>query len=147
MLLKKAGLPENNPGLNSLDDIEDEIDNISNRIKKILGIFEQSNSFKTNRMLYFIMYDIEDNKVRTHIAKFLERKGCIRVQKSIFIADTERPKYNEMHKTLREVQEFYENDDSIFFVPVSSDEIRAMRIIGQSIDFSFFLSNPSTIFF
>ncbi|HPD64669.1 MAG TPA: hypothetical protein P5050_04435 [Bacteroidia bacterium] len=52
-----------------------------------------------------------------------------------------------MHNTLKEVQSFYDNNDSIFFVPVSSDEIRAMKIIGQSIDFNFFLSNPSTIFF
>lgn len=144
LMLKKAGINEKrNSGQTPADD---QLLPLGERIRKILGIFRKTES-KTNRMLYFIMYDIENNKVRTAIAKYLEKQGCIRVQKSIFIADTERQKFDEMHNTLKEVQSFYDNNDSIFFVPVSSDEIRAMKIIGQSIDFNFFLSNPSTIFF
>lgn len=37
-------------------------------------------------MTYLICYDITDDKLRTRIAKRLERAGCLRVQKSVFIA-------------------------------------------------------------
>jgi CRISPR-associated protein Cas2 len=35
----------------------------------------------------------------------------------------------------KEVQDCYENEDSILLVPVSTDEIRAMKMIGVNIDF------------
>lgn len=97
-------------------------------------------------MIYFIMYDIESNKVRTLVAKYLIRKGCTRVQKSIFIASTERPVFDEIRKDLKEVQECYDNSDSILLVPVSTDEIRAMKVIGQNIDFDLALKNKNTLF-
>ncbi len=92
------------------------------------------------------MYDIESNKVRTLVAKYLIRKGCTRVQKSIFIASTERPVFDEIRKDLKEVQECYDNSDSIILVPVSTDEIRAMKVIGQNIDFDLALKNKNTLF-
>ncbi len=98
-------------------------------------------------MIYFIMYDIENNKIRTHIAKYLERKGCIRVQKSVFIAESERKRYDEIHATLKEVQEMYENRDSIFLVPVPADHFRAMKVIGESIDFDLVTNQRNTLFF
>ena len=97
-------------------------------------------------MIYFIMYDIESNKVRTLVAKYLIRKGCTRVQKSIFIASSERPVFDEIRKDLKEVQECYDNSDSILLVPVSTDEIRAMKVIGQNIDFDLALKNKNTLF-
>ena len=39
------------------------------------------------------------------------------------------------------------NNDSIFLVPVSTDEIRAMSVIGQNIDFDLILQNKNTLFF
>lgn len=98
-------------------------------------------------MLFFIMYDIENNKVRTQIAKYLIKKGCLRVQKSIFFAETERKVFNEIHSDLKDIQELYDNMDSIFFVPVSSDQLRAMKIVGQSIDFELITGNKNTLFF
>jgi CRISPR-associated endonuclease Cas2 len=119
---------------------------LQGRIKEILNIYKSA-PLKSNRMIYFVMYDIEENKVRNYIAKYLINKGCIRIQKSVFIADTERRVCDEIHKTLKEVQSFYKNADSIFIIPVSTDEIRSMKIIGQSIDFSLFLEKPNTLFF
>ncbi len=98
-------------------------------------------------MLFFIMYDIENNKVRTQIAKYLIKKGCLRVQKSIFFAEAERKVFNDIHSDLKAIQELYDNMDSIFFVPVSSDQLRAMKIVGQSIDFELIAGNKNTLFF
>jgi CRISPR-associated protein Cas2 len=145
LLLKKAGLQNAVPPNRHKVDL-DELDSLPERIRKILGLVETTIKFNT-QMLYFIMYDIENSKVRTQIAKFLERKGCIRVQKSIFLARNERKVFDEVHKLLYEVNEVYENHDSIFLIPVSTDELRGMKIIGKSLDLDIILGNKNTLFF
>lgn len=143
--LKRAGLGTRKIVQPESDDAEP-LEELHERIRKILGIFGNLDK-KVSKMIYFIMYDIENNKVRNHIAKYLIRKGCTRVQKSIFIANTERKLYDEIQNTLKKVQDMYDNKDSIFFVPVSVDEIRAMKIIGQSIDFDLVTGSRNTLFF
>ncbi|MFW6351811.1 MAG: CRISPR-associated endonuclease Cas2 [Bacteroidota bacterium] len=91
------------------------------------------------------MYDIEDDKVRRYVAKYLERKGCVRIQKSVFLAEAHRKIYQEIGETLKEVNEIYTNRDSIYLVPVSSDEIKATRIIGEGFDANLFTDPPGTL--
>ena len=69
-IIKKAGLEDAKPIEKNSESVE-EILSLDERINKILGIF--NNYKKRTNMLYFIMYDIEDNKVRNHIAKYLKK--------------------------------------------------------------------------
>ncbi|GHT29244.1 hypothetical protein AGMMS49574_05460 [Bacteroidia bacterium] len=125
-------------------DVEDDIPSIEIRVQKLLGLV---NSKSDNRhMLFFVMYDIENDKVRRHVVKYLQRKGCMRVQKSIFIADTEHRIYAEIKEDLAAVQACYENEDSILVVPISTDYLQAMRIIGKNIDLDIVLKNKNTLF-
>ncbi len=144
-LIKSAGIRQ--PGHSASEELQsDSLESLQDRIKKILNIYNQYNN-KSGKMVYFVMYDIENDKIRTQIAKFLIKKGCTRVQKSIFLAQTDRAVFNEIHKTIKEVQEVYDNNDSIFFVPVSSDQLRAMKIVGQSIELDLIMDNRNTLFF
>jgi len=143
--IKRAGIDAKHPP-NTKTQTYNELDDLDKRLKDLLGLFNNAQKKATN-MIYFVMYDIEDNKVRNYIAKYLIKKGCVRVQKSIFLAETERSVFDEISKTLKEVQEIYENHDSIFLVPVSTDEIKSMKVIGQSIDFDLILGNKNTLFF
>ncbi len=93
------------------------------------------------------MYDIENDKIRRLIAKYLEKKGLIRIQKSIFIADTEPKLFEEIRQTLKEIQEMYENNDSIILVPISADEVRSMKIIGKNIDIDLISGNSNVLIF
>lgn len=142
--LKKAGL-EGSPAVGS-GNFPDELEPLRDRVDKILGIIK-NDELTPGRMIFFIMYDIENNKVRHQVAKYLIKKGCTRVQKSIFLANTQRFVYDEIKNDLKEVQACYENNDSIFLVPVSTDEIRAMNIIGQKIDVDLILQSRNTLFF
>lgn len=143
--IKNAGIKSGIPVQKTTEETDD-LPDLNDRIKQVLQIFDQHEQ-KKDTMLYFVMYDIENDKVRNHIAKFLIRKGCARVQKSIFLADTKRQVYSEIHQTLKEVQEVYDNHDSIFLVPISSDDLRAMKIIGENIDLDLTLGNKNTLFF
>lgn len=98
-------------------------------------------------MIFFVMYDIESNKVRRVVSKYLLHQGCTRIQKSVFLADNDRLVYNQIKKDLKEVQECYENEDSIILVPVSTDEIQAMKVIGRNIDADLVLKTRNTIIF
>lgn len=123
-----------------------EIDSLDKRVESILGVLKRS-SEKKSSMIFFVMYDIEDNKVRRYIVKYLERLGCIRVQKSIFLADLPVEKYETIRKDLADVQSFYENNDSIIVAPVPADYIRCMSIIGQDVNLDLILRTKNTLFF
>lgn len=124
----------------------DELAPLDERIQKILGIVKHNDN-NPKRMIYFVMYDITDNKIRTQISKYLIKKGCTRIQKSVFLVDTERKVYNEICETIKEVQDIYENKDSILFVPVTAEYLKAMKIIGMNIDLDIILNNKNTLFF
>jgi CRISPR-associated endonuclease Cas2 len=143
--IKRAGLTHVRPP-DSFDPEQKDLPTLEERIDRILELYNRNQKTPTG-MIYFIMYDIENNKVRGHIAKYLKKKGCVRVQKSIFLASTERVVFNEIHTTIREVQDFYDNNDSIFFVPVSVDQLRSMKIIGHSINYEIILGSKNTLFF
>jgi len=143
-LIKKAGLREG--ALLKAGEIKDlPMEELNQRIRHLLNIYESGKI--TSGMIFFVMYDIENNKVRTHIAKYLIRKGCVRLQKSVFIAQKPRDVFDELHTTLKEVQDLYDNEDSILFLPVSTDEIHAMKVIGLNISFDMVMDNKNTLIF
>jgi CRISPR-associated protein Cas2 len=73
--------------------------------------------------------------------------GCIRIQKSIFLADLDITKYKSIRQDLAEVQSLYENHDSIIISPISTDLLKSMTIIGQSINLDIITHSKTTLFF
>lgn len=124
----------------------DELPTLPERIRQILNIISSAER-KPGYMICFIMYDITSNKVRTSIAKFLLKKGCTRVQKSIFMADMPSDEVEDIAQKLTEIQKMYDNNDSILIVPLSEDYARAMKIIGQDVDIDLILHSKNTLFF
>ncbi len=145
-LVHRAGLEGKGENTSSLKKPSKSFDSLRERIKKILEITHQP-KINPGNMLYFVMYDIQNNKIRNLISKYLLKKGCQRVQKSIFFAESPRKVYNEIVADLKQVQETYENEDSIFLVPVSTNQLRAMKVLGQNIDFDIIIKNKNTLFF
>ena len=142
--LSQAGVKDSPPPNTPCDDEDGELLPIRQRVDKILGITDNK---KTTDMLFFVMYDIESNKVRGYVVKYLQRKGLHRVQKSIFLGRLDAAQYNEIRNDLAEVQQAYDNNDSILVVPISSDMLNAMKIIGQNINIDLITRNTSTLFF
>ncbi len=125
---------------------EDTLNPLEERVKEIFNIID-SHKRPAGNMLFFVMYDIESNKVRYNIAKYLERKGCTRIQKSIFLADLDNATYSKIRNDLAKVQSLYENNDSIIICPISTDLINNMKIIGKSIDVEVIMKTRNTLFF
>ena len=143
--LHAAGMAESKTPNRKIDEI-DQLPSLDERLNAIFNIVNDSHR-PANRMLFFVMYDIESNKVRRHVVKYLEKMGCTRVQKSIFLADLATEKYENIRNDLAEVQACYENSDSILVVPISTDYLRAMKVIGQTINVDVITKSRNTIFF
>ena len=130
----------------SEDAAAEELASLSERVRQILGLAQRVTKEK-NRMLFFVMYDIEDNRVRRYVVKYLEAKGCLRIQKSIFLANTTVEVYESIKHDLTEVLDVYDNHDSILVVPITSDYLRSMKIIGQNINVDVITQSQNTLFF
>lgn len=137
-----AGIAEPPPPLAE----EERLLPLNERIQRMLNIVQES-PIKATDMVYLIMYDISDDKVRTQIAKYLERQGCIRVQKSVFMARTDHPHFQEIHDTLKEVNSYYDNQDSIILAPLNATDVRAMKLIGKHLQIEAIVDKPNTLFF
>lgn len=144
--LKNAGVFDSVSPNSSLDEEYANMPSLEERIKCLFNIIKNQ-SHPANYMLFFVMYDIRSNKVRRHVVKYLERNGCNRVQKSIFLADLPINKYNQISSDLAEVQSCYENKDSIFVVPITTDYLKAMKIIGETVNIDVMLKCTNTLFF
>ena len=144
-MLKHSGL-EDSPVINRLGVNVDALPTLEERVNKLLGLIHQTKK-QGGKMLFFVMYDIESNKVRYNIVKYLERMGCYRIQKSIFLANLSTEKCEDIKRALAEVQSLYDNHDSIIVCPVSSDLLRSMKIIGQNINLDLITQSKTTLFF
>lgn len=143
--LVKAGISDNKM-INRLPNDYDDIPDLPSRVREMIGLINRPQR-PIGNMLFFVMYDIESNKVRYQIAKYLLRVGCLRIQRSIFLADLSTDKYDMIRRDLTKVQSLYENHDSILVVPISTDYLQAMKIIGKSIDLDIIMKSKNTLFF
>lgn len=129
-----------------INDDCDALTPLEDRVQRILGLSDNARKRK-DRMLFFVMYDIESDKVRRLVVKYLIREGCTRIQKSIFLADRPIETYNKIKSDLTEVQAVYDNDDSIIVLPVTTDYLRMMKVIGKNIDVDIITHGKNTLFF
>ena len=144
--LAQAGVQDSPRPTRHIDQDFDELPSLESRISCLLGIANETSRPTTN-MIFFTMYDIESNKVRRLIAKYLISKGCTRIQDSIFLADLPRPTYEEIKRDLAEVQSLYDNHDSIIVCPISTDQLHAMHVIGEQVDVDIITHKRNTLFY
>ena len=143
--LARAGVKDS-PSVNRVTGNTEDMPSLKDRVDFLIGVVNRQQR-KATDMLFFIMYDIESNKVRREIAKYLEDKGCFRIQKSIFLASADRTVYEQIKSDLAEVQALYDNHDSIILCPVSTDEMRSMKVIGQELNIDIITRTNNTLFF
>ncbi len=141
-LRSKVGLPS----LTTLE-LENLGKEMPSDFKRFLEWFKNNTPKNSEDMYCFIFYDVENNKIRRILAKYLEKKGCIRVQKSVFFAKMHRKLYKEMKQIILDLQQCYENDDTIIMLPVGEDLLNTMHCIGKNFDLEVLTSNKHTLIF
>ena len=117
----------------------------SARWDALIQFLHPSNRLSPTEMLCMISYDIENNKVRRVVAKYLIQQGCIRVQKSVYLAKVDRKQYRDIVTTMKEVQEMYENEDSIFVMPIGEEQLHRLEVIGRNLQIEVLTNPPHTL--
>lgn len=119
--------------------------NAGEHFKAVITYLKKINHLKPNEMFCFIMYDIESNKVRNQVAKYLIKKGCMRVQKSVFAAHLKIETFHKIADTLSVINDIYKNDDSIFLLPVNEENINRLKVIGKDTDLDIVTTPRNTL--
>jgi CRISPR-associated protein Cas2 len=144
----QAGLKESDRMIpNPLKRKELELLDREERLKRLIEILNKTKTMKPGNVLAFIMYDIENNRIRRYLAKYLEKEGYVRVQKSVFFGNIDRSFHKNVCATLKEVNERYDNGDSIMVLPVSIDMFNNLKVIGKNLDYELVVEQKSTLFF
>lgn len=120
---------------------------IEERVKSVGDIFSEMTKKPKSEMVVLITYDITSNKIRKKVSDYLEGIGCERIQKSVFLGQIDKRSFREIQETVYALQQSYDNEDSIVFLPVSESELMGMRMVGKEIDMTFALKRQNTLFF
>ncbi|KEZ87480.1 CRISPR-associated protein Cas2 [Clostridium sulfidigenes] len=83
-------------------------------------------------MLYWVMYDISENRARNTAVKACKNKGLYRVQKSIFLGELNKNQKDELKIIMERLVD--DGTDSIYIFPTSKDYIYDTDIIGNGFD-------------
>ncbi len=120
-------------------------DNLGSRVEQILAWLEGHPIRTDNDMMYLAMYDISDDKIRLNVAKYLKAKGMIRIQKSVWLGSSDRREFAEIGSTLRDINAAYKNMDSIVMLPVTTETMAGMHLIGANADFQMVTKPPKVL--
>jgi len=116
------------------------------RLTKLIEVLTKTKDMNPGNVLTFIMYDIENDRIRRYISKYLEKQGYVRVQKSVFFGNVSRALHRQVCDTLKEVNEKYENGDSIMFLPISIDMFSSLKVVGKNLDYELAIQDKTTLF-
>lgn len=80
-------------------------------------------------MIYWVIYDISDNKTRSRVASKCKNYGLDRVQKSAFIGNLT---HNKADMLAIEIREFvHEPSDCVFIMPSCKECFTSKEIVGS----------------
>ncbi len=83
-------------------------------------------------MIYWVMYDIKDDRARNRVAKACEKIGLLRVQYSVFLGTLEKTQLDTLQIQIEEY--INPENDSVYIFPMSKDELRQTVLMGQAFD-------------
>lgn len=83
-------------------------------------------------MIAWILYDIQNDKARSKVAKYCKQAGLYRVQKSVFLGTLTAHQKDELE--LRIETQIDEEADSVYIFPMSRNELHQTSILGQAFD-------------
>jgi CRISPR-associated protein Cas2 len=83
-------------------------------------------------MLTWVIYDIENDRIRTRVAKVCKNAGLYRVQKSVFLGTLENNEFDELKLRIEGLVDL--EKDSVYVFPMNRSELKACGLIGQAFD-------------
>ena len=83
-------------------------------------------------MITWILYDIENDKARTRIAKYCKQAGLYRVQLSCFLGEIDVAMLDTLKLQIEE--HINEAVDKVYIFPMNKAELKQAVLMGQAFD-------------
>lgn len=96
-------------------------------------------------MTIWVMYDIENDKARTRVAKYCKQAGLYRVQLSVFLGTVSRNEKDSL--ALQIEQEIDVDKDKVYMFPISKDQMAQIVLLGQAFDKKLVTDQVKAMFF
>jgi CRISPR-associated protein Cas2 len=96
-------------------------------------------------MTAWVIYDIENDKVRTRVAKYCKQAGLYRVQLSVFLGTLSR---NDKDALALKIEQVIDVDkDKVYIFPISKEEMQQVVLLGQAFDNKLVTDQVRALFF
>ena len=83
-------------------------------------------------MIAWVLYDIENDKARTKVAKLCKQSGLYRVQLSVFLGTIDRSLKDALQLQIEALINL--EKDSVYIFPTSKKELQETVLLGQAFD-------------
>lgn len=83
-------------------------------------------------MIAWVLYDIEDDKVRNKVAKLCKQTGLYRVQFSVFLGTIDHQQKDVLELQIEALID--KSKDSVYIFPMSKNELQATVLLGKAFD-------------
>ncbi len=83
-------------------------------------------------MIIWVLYDIQNTKVRNKVAKICKKYGLYRVQKSVFLGTIEDAQKEALSVEIEDLID--QDNDSVYIFPMNKSELRQTVLLGQAFD-------------
>lgn len=83
-------------------------------------------------MIAWVLYDIQNDKARTKVAKVCKQAGLYRVQFSVFLGTVDKNMKDSLQLQIEEL--INEETDSVYIFPMSKNELQETVLLGQAFD-------------
>jgi CRISPR-associated protein Cas2 len=81
--------------------------------------------------MYYAVYDISDNKTRTHTIQALKNMGFVRIQKSVFCGSLSSQQKKDLIENLKQITE---ENESVYLILACQACFGKVTIIGHGFD-------------
>lgn len=84
-------------------------------------------------MNYLISYDIQEDNLRLKVSKFLLKRGCERIQKSVFVSmEMSNKEFKTFEQKLGDlVKNKFQSSDSIWVVSIPRQQLEESLCLGS----------------
>lgn len=96
-------------------------------------------------MIVWVLYDIENDKSRTKVAKICKQAGLYRVQFSCFLGTLTSNQKDTLQLQVEELVN--EETDKVYIFPMSRSELQQTALLGQAFDRTLVTDEVRALFF
>ena len=96
-------------------------------------------------MITWVLYDIENDRARSRVAKFCKQSGLYRVQYSVFLGTLDANEKDTLELQMK--AEINPDVDKVYVFPMSKLELKETVLLGHAFDNKLMTAEVQALFF